>query len=210
MFALAIVSWAAGPIAPFVLVESESVRKTKESRLIIMNDGSTVSEEKERRDVKFPAGESKGLNSLARPPGIGLAAFLVLKKLLQGLLDRGCDKLRRSSAKPQIGRTNYAWITVLDLLVKCVIHGAGVKCPHKISVHEKLAELNNVLERLSPWLAPHGNAVSHRRAPRSGGRDLALHLHSCCAIQAFASHLEQPWETRLSTTASHGYPPGDT
>ena len=51
MFALAIVSWAVGPIAPFVLVESDSVRKTKESRLIIMNEGSTVSEEKQSDEM---------------------------------------------------------------------------------------------------------------------------------------------------------------
>ena len=43
---------ALGPIdAPFALVESESVRKTKESRLSIMNEGWTVSEKTEQRDA---------------------------------------------------------------------------------------------------------------------------------------------------------------
>jgi hypothetical protein len=68
MFALATTRIALGPIeAPFALIESESVRKTKESRLSIMNEGWTVSEKNgaarcARCDI--PAEKSKGFYSL--------------------------------------------------------------------------------------------------------------------------------------------------
>jgi hypothetical protein len=67
---------ALGPIdAPFALVESESVRKTKESRLSIMNEGWTVTEKTEQRDARcdIPGEKSKGFYSLldraTRPKG---------------------------------------------------------------------------------------------------------------------------------------------
>lgn len=51
MFALVMGRTAVGPMdAPFVLVESENVRKIKESRISIMNEDWIVSE-KRRRDT---------------------------------------------------------------------------------------------------------------------------------------------------------------
>lgn len=51
---LLMTSWAVGPMDAFALVESESVRKTKESRLSIMNEGRTASKKKGATRFYYP------------------------------------------------------------------------------------------------------------------------------------------------------------